>query len=89
MKYEISIAGGFIGISKTYKGESDLNALEKESLLNSIQTPDPHKTDHLRDGFTYTIKLSDKDKVYNLEFDDLNIPIEVRMFIDSILKKNN
>ncbi|HUH47734.1 MAG TPA: hypothetical protein VLZ54_11315 [Arenibacter sp.] len=89
MKYEVSITGGFIGISRTYKGESDLGALEKESLLNSVRTPVPHKTDRLRDGFTYTIKLSDNDKAYNLEFDDLNIPIEVRMFIDSILKRNN
>ena len=89
MKYEISIEGGFIGISKTYKGETDLNEDERKSLLSSIRPPLAQRTDPIRDGFIYRIKLSENDKVYNLEFDDLNIPIEVRMFIDSILKKNN
>lgn len=86
MKYEIAIDGGFVGIPRNYKGEWILKNNEKAKLLQSLQKVLPYKNKRARDAFNYRLKLTDEDMVYNFEFDEFNIPKEVRMFIDSILK---
>ncbi|GGW21741.1 hypothetical protein [Arenibacter certesii] len=87
MKYEINIEGGFTGIPKTYKGEQSLNNEEKTKLLLSLQKTFADENTKTRDGFNYKLKLTDHEIVYNFEFDEFNIPKEVRMFIESIIKK--
>lgn len=86
MKYEIDIEGGFVGIPKSYKGEKILNPVEKRELFHSLKKVVPDKNERARDGFNYKLKLTDSNEVYKFEFDEFNIPKEVRMFIDSILE---
>ncbi|MCM4166376.1 hypothetical protein KCTC52924_03309 [Arenibacter antarcticus] len=86
MKYEIDIEGGFAGIPRTYKGERSLEKEEKTKLLHSLQKPILDKNKKARDAFSYKLKLTDNDIDYNFEFDEFNIPKEVRMFIDSVIK---
>ncbi|MDX1365497.1 MAG: hypothetical protein R3243_14905 [Arenibacter latericius] len=87
MKYELTIEGGFVGIPKTYKGERHLHKEEKNQLLQSLQKTNSDKNINARDTFNYKLKLIDHENIYKYEFEEFDIPKEVRMFIESIIKK--
>ncbi|WP_150450883.1 hypothetical protein [Arenibacter lacus] len=87
MKYKMTIEGGFVGIPKTYQGEHRMDNKEKSQLIHHLQKTSPKRNTNARDALTYHLELTDQDRVYNFEFDEFNIPKEVRMFINSIIKK--
>ncbi|WP_276166809.1 protealysin inhibitor emfourin [Zobellia alginiliquefaciens] len=88
MKYEINIEGGFTGISKRFEGEVKLNKNEEQEMLDAVSVKQEDHS-HLRDGFTYTVKLTDEEGVYESQFNESNLPKKIRHFITDIQKGGN
>ena len=86
MKYEVFIDGGFMGFPKSYKGGSLLKDDEKKELFKLMKAK-IKPSDDLRDGFQYHLKFIDNNIEYTAVFDELNLPLQVRRFIDLVRKK--
>ena len=86
MKYRVLIEGGFTGIPREYEGELALNEKERLILLKSLDNV-PMPNEQLRDALCYQLKLIDQDMVYQAQFDDSNLPMEIRKFIDTIVRE--
>lgn len=89
MKYEILIEGGFTGIPKEFKGDINLQEKTKESLFKAFAGKLTPENTALRDGFQYHLKLIDGEEEHHAHFDETNLPLPVRQFIDTISNKNN
>ncbi len=89
MKYEILIEGGFTGIPKRYAGDIDLGEKTKESLYKAFDRKPSPESSTLRDGLLYHLKLVDGEKERDARFDETNLPLSIRQFIDTISKKNS
>lgn len=87
MEYKIQIEGAFTGIPKEYKGERILGEGERELLLNALKGTRPNNQ-QLRDGLKYHVELKDDKGIFTAEFDEGNLPPEIRKFIDRILQSN-
>ncbi|VAW10615.1 hypothetical protein MNBD_BACTEROID03-1523 [hydrothermal vent metagenome] len=86
MKYEVFIDGGFMGFPKTYQGEVFLEDDIKRAVFKGMKIK-IKPTNDLRDGFQYHLKFIDNNIEYTAIFDELNLPLQVRRFIDSVRKK--
>lgn len=86
MKYEVLIDGGFMGFPKTYQGEVFLEEDIKSAIFKGMKTEFKPSSD-LRDGFRYHLKLTDENINHTAVFDELNLPLQIRQFIDSVRKK--
>lgn len=87
MKYEILIEGGFTGIPKKYNGHMDVQEEVKENLLEFLGPKTNSENEALRDGLQYHFKLIDGQEEYNARFNETNLPLNLRQFIDTISKK--
>ena len=86
MKYEIRIEGGFTGIPKEMNGEIDLPEQDLKGLRHLLNQ-DPSPTNfNIRDGQTYHLKLIEGDEVHLASFEETNLPLPIRRFIDTITK---
>lgn len=88
MKYKITIEGGFTGIPKEYEGDIELNEAERNVLVCTMDTPVQPLNKKMRDGFLYRLKLADRDETFHMVFDDSNLPVQVREFIDMARQKS-
>ncbi len=88
MKYEILIEGGFTGIPKEYKGDIHLQNKSKESLFEAFDNKQTSINTALRDGLQYHLKLIDGEEEHEARYDEKNLPLPIRQFIDTISKKN-
>ncbi|CAM4394183.1 hypothetical protein ACU8V7_26160 [Zobellia nedashkovskayae] len=88
MKYDINIEGGFTAIPKHFEGEVKLGKEEEKEMREAVSLK---REDHsqLRDGFTYTVKFTDEDGIYESQFNESNLPKKIRHFITDIQKGNN
>ena len=86
MKYEVFIDGGFMGFPKTHQGEVFLEDDIKRAIFKGMKIKTKSSND-LRDGFRYHLKLIDNDIEHTAIFDELNLPLQIRRFIDSVRKK--
>jgi hypothetical protein len=86
MKYEIFIDGGFMGFPKTYQGEVFLENDIKRAIFKGMKTKLKPSED-LRDGLRYHLKLIGDNIEYAAVFDELNLPIQIRRFIDLVRKE--
>jgi hypothetical protein len=86
MKYSIRIEGGFTGIPKEYHGDIELDTIFKQNLLKAL-TKDQEENSMLRDGLKYQVAFSDKEQDFQQNFDETNVPTEVREFIAKISKR--
>ncbi len=87
MKYKINIEGGFTGIPKQFEGEVKLDKNKEREMLDAVgEKREDHS--HLRDGFTYTVKFTGDDGVYESQFGESNLPSSIRSFITDIQKSN-
>lgn len=84
MKYSVTIEGGFTGIPKEYEGIVDLEGEEEKELLSYLETAPPARNESLRDGRLYRIKLTTESRDCLAVFDDSNLPVELRSFIDKL-----
>jgi hypothetical protein len=84
MKYKVSITGGFTGIPREYEGELDLEEDKEKQLLGILSAAPSSKNELLRDGRIYRIELTTGSRDFRSEFDDSNLPSELRSFIDEI-----
>jgi hypothetical protein len=88
MNYEIVIEGGFTGIPKEYKGDIDLREETKENLFKALDRKLPPENTALRDGLQYHLTLIDGDQEQDARFDEQNLPLPVRQFIDTVSTRN-
>ncbi|MBU2946450.1 protealysin inhibitor emfourin [Zobellia uliginosa] len=88
MKYDINIEGGFMGIPKRLEGEIKLDKNEEQEMRDAISIRQEDQG-HLRDGFMYTVKLTDEEGVYESQFNESNLPKKIRHFITDIQKGGN
>ncbi|MDO6517875.1 protealysin inhibitor emfourin [Zobellia uliginosa] len=85
MKYQINIEGGFTGIPKQFEGELKLDKEAEKDMLEAVSVKREDHS-HLRDGFTYTVKFSDGKEVYESQFNESNLPENLRRFITDVQK---
>ncbi|HET8735537.1 MAG TPA: hypothetical protein VFM69_02955 [Pricia sp.] len=89
MKYEILIEGGFTGIPKEYEGEIELREDTKQSLFEALEREKKPENTALRDGLQYRLKLSDSENVHQARYDEKNLPLRLRQFIDTVTGKKH
>ena len=85
MYYKITIEGGFTGIPKEYTGEIDLDKGVRKKIVRALGASLP-SNDQMRDGLRYHVELEDEKGVFKGDFDESNLPSEIRSFIDSMAK---
>jgi len=83
MKYKVIVEGGFTGISREYHGELLLTPTETASILEAMNE-DVAKNRQIRDGLDYVVELENDTKVYHRKFEENNIPLSIRKFIDKV-----
>jgi len=86
MKYEIFINGGFANIPKQYEGEIALTEKEQNDLLETISKKSK-PSEEIFDGFVYHIRIADAGIEIKSVYDEHNLPLIVRDFIDAIRQK--
>ena len=84
MKYEIEKEGGFIGLSKQYRGEIKLGKDEKAKIIDALKSTKKENL-QLRDGFKYRIKFIDESLIFQNTFNEKDLPKLIREFIDEIV----
>lgn len=86
MKYSIHVEGGFTGVPKEYHGEIELDTRFKHNLFQ-VMSKEQLENSLLRDGLKYHVTLSEKEQHFQQNFDETNLPIEVREFIAKISRE--
>jgi hypothetical protein len=84
MKYFVKIDGGFSGIPKTYEGEIDTGRGEASRLMRLLGDTIRAENPDLRDAFNYKITLYDRGKAASGSYNDAQLPMELRKFLDRI-----
>lgn len=84
MKYNISIEGGFSGITKVYEGELPMDEKEQANLLDSMSGPAGPLNPRMADGLIYRIRLYKENLPLERVFDDANLPMPMRFFLRRI-----
>ncbi|MDT7830530.1 hypothetical protein RQM65_17815 [Pricia sp. S334] len=87
MKYEILIEGGFTGIPKEYNGHIEVEDKAKENLFEAFDRKLTPENTALRDGLHYYLKLVDGEEEREARYDETNLPMPVREFINTISNK--
>ncbi len=86
MRYQLEIEGGFAGISKTYTGELQLDDIREQQIRRVLKEKPPSTDPNLRDHLRYQLQVTIKEKRYTGEYNDMNLPDEIRDLIAEITR---
>ena len=90
MKIKVKRDGGFVPLPIAKEANSeDLEENLQKTAKNIFENADNYKlpqSKNIRDGYNYSLEISEDKKKVKLQFDEMNLPDEVRPLVKKVLE---
>ncbi len=78
MKYELTISGGFSGLSRSYKGELPLSEKNTLEIIELLQHHEDRPSEKGRDVEVYHIRIHHRGNALEWKIGEENLPEPLR-----------